>query len=142
MSFSGYISTSTNYASGYSLGYIEKLSLSYQNPCSPMGWPDTPASEQEFCDDSGASLTVTVSGKYTSSSWGTVLTWMQNVAALLTGSQYDDSQSRYLAVYEGSTYVFPSQGIHVIVESFEPTISEGTQPLIEYTLKVNQQVSY
>jgi hypothetical protein len=142
MTFSGYISTSTSYSSGYSLGTIEKLSMSYQNPCDPLGWPDTPVSEQEFCDDSGASLTVTVTGRYTSSSWGTVLTWMQNVAALLTGSQYDDSQSRYLAIYEGTTYVFPTQGIHIIVESFEPTISEGTQPLIEYTLKVNQQVSY
>jgi hypothetical protein len=107
-----------------------------------MGWPDTPVSEQEFYDMSGASLDVTVTGKYTSTAWSTVFTWMQNVAALLTGSQYDDSQSRYLAVYEGSTYVFPTQGIHVIVESFEPTISAGTQPMIEYTLKVHQQVSY
>jgi len=83
-----------------------------------------------------------VNGRYTSSSWSTVITWMNNVAALLTGSQYDDSQSRYLAVYDGTTYVFGTQGIHVIVESFEPTISEGTQPMVEYTLKVNQQVSY
>ena len=142
MTYSGYISTNTSYSSGYSLGNIEKLSLSYQNPCDPMGWPDTPVSEQEFYDMSGASLDVTVTGKYTSTAWSTVFTWMQNVAGLLTGSQYDDSQSRYLAVYEGSTYVFPTQGIHVIVESFEPTISAGTQPMIEYTLKVHQQVSY
>jgi len=107
-----------------------------------MGYPDTPASEQEFYDWNGASLTVTVTGKYTASTWATAFTWMQNVAALLSGSQYDDSASRYLSIYESTTYVFPTQGIHVIVESFEPTISGGTAPCIEYTLRVNQQVSY
>jgi len=142
MSFTGYISTTTSYSGGYSLGTIERLSPSWQNPCDNMSWPDTPASEQEFYDMSGASLTVTVSGRYTSTSWSTVLTWMQNVAALLSGDQYDEMRSRYLAIYDGNTYVFSTQGIHVIVESFECNIAGGDAPCIEYTLKVNQQVSY
>lgn len=143
MTFSGKLSTSTNYAAGIDLGYIESITPVFSGSLDPMSYPDTPASEQEFYDMSGASLSITVKGKWTGSSWSTGISWMWSIAALITGSQYDDAASRYLSVYDGSTWMFGSSApIHVIVESFEPTLACGTQPMIEYTLKVNQQAVY
>jgi hypothetical protein len=124
-----------------SLGTVESISPQWSSPLDSMGYPDTPANEQEFYDMSGAQLTISIKGKWTGTTWSDGFTWIASMAALITGSQYDDAQSRSLSVADGSSYLFGG-AINVIVESFEPTIVGGTQPLIEYSLKVNQQAVY
>ena len=145
--FVGKISTTSGgYASGIDLG-VFSWKESHREPCTPMGRMDTKPSEQEFSTDEGAFLEITITGEYGTSSttWANIATWKKSIQDLITGSQYDDSADRYLAIYSGDG-VWPLNNtaapIHVILESFEPEIPEGTAPTCKYTLKCYQQVSY
>ncbi|OPY30355.1 MAG: hypothetical protein A4E31_00405 [Methanomassiliicoccales archaeon PtaU1.Bin030] len=138
--------TSAGYSSGVDLGIFTWKEV-WREPVTPLGWPDVPPSEQEFTTDEGASLEITITGETgpTVTSWSGVASWKASIQAFITGMQYDESQSRYLAIYNGDG-VWPinntSSPIHVIIESFEPEIEAGSSPSCKYTLKCYQQVSY
>lgn len=124
-----------------SLGTIESITPVWSSPLDAMSLPGVPASQQEFYDMSGASLSISIRGKWTGASWSDGFSWITSMAALFTGEQYDAAQSRSLSIADGSSYLFGG-AINVIMESFEATITGGTQPLVEYTLKCNQQAVY
>lgn len=160
----GRLSTSaTTYDStGIDLGAIESIDYPKQSPLDPMSYPDTPAKDQEFYDQAGAELEVSITGEYGGNSitWAQCFAWAESIQALITGEQYDSSQPRYLALYQKDIYGpgnhlwvlrddptlaqnSASNGpIHVIVESFIPKIGSGSSPSLGYTLKVKQQAPY
>jgi hypothetical protein len=152
--------TSAGYSSGIDLGIIEDPSPSWENKCDPMDYPDTPPVEQEFYDFSGASLQIEINGWKAFSNWADAIAWKESIAKLLTGSQYDDSAQRWLAIYIHGYTGFTNElwflrddmtvaqdsasngPVHVILESFKPKVKSGDQPAYEYSLRCYQQVKY
>ncbi len=144
-------------ATGIDLGQIDEVMPSFNGLLSAMENPGYGPRKQEIIDDNGATLSVTITGSWNGrlgETWADGMHWMKSIYTLIDGHQYDDSESRYLAIYFPNFYKAgrhlwmlrsaPEDGelndpynesIHIIVEGFEPHIVAGEQPSISYRSK-------